>query len=65
MGQRKRRIGRYELKRKLGSGANSVVRLAIDIKTGEKKAIKVIKRGDVSDMSRIDVELKVQLVSSK
>jgi len=61
--QRKRRIGRYELKRKLGSGANSIVRLAINMETGEKKAIKVIKRGDVSDMSRVDVELKVPHVT--
>lgn len=59
---RKRRIGRYELKRKLGSGANSIVRLAINTETGEKKAIKVIKRGDVSDMSRVDVELKAMMM---
>ncbi len=60
--QRKRKIGNYELKRKLGTGANSTVRLGVNVATGEKRAVKIIKRGDVSDMSRLDVELKAMMM---
>eukprot|EP01105_Mastigella_eilhardi_P000482 TRINITY_DN1057_c0_g2_i2.p1 TRINITY_DN1057_c0_g2~~TRINITY_DN1057_c0_g2_i2.p1 ORF type:complete len:761 (+),score=219.60 TRINITY_DN1057_c0_g2_i2:167-2449(+) len=52
------RIGKYELKQKIGSGANAVVRLAIDTVTGQKKAVKIIAKGNVSDLSRLDVEIK-------
>lgn len=34
--------------------------LAIDKETREKKAIKIIPTGDVADMTRVDVEVKVR-----
>jgi len=58
----KGRIGKYVLQRKLGVGSNSVVRVGVDQETGKKYAIKIIKRGDVSDMSRVDTELKAMIM---
>eukprot|EP01087_Luapelamoeba_hula_P023610 TRINITY_DN870_c0_g3_i1.p1 TRINITY_DN870_c0_g3~~TRINITY_DN870_c0_g3_i1.p1 ORF type:complete len:633 (-),score=116.84 TRINITY_DN870_c0_g3_i1:717-2615(-) len=58
----KRYIGKYELKRKLGCGSNSIVRLGMNRESGQRKAIKIIKRGDVSDMSRVDTELKAMMM---
>jgi len=47
------------LKRKLGEGGQAVVRIGIDTETKARKAIKIIKKGDCSDLSRLDVEIKV------
>ncbi|KAH3732442.1 protein kinase [Pelomyxa schiedti] len=52
------RVGKYEFKQKLGKGSQAVVKMAIDTETGAKKAIKIAKKGNVSDMSRMDVEIK-------
>eukprot|EP00276_Gloeochaete_wittrockiana_P003571 CAMPEP_0184659198 /NCGR_PEP_ID=MMETSP0308-20130426/28714_1 /TAXON_ID=38269 /ORGANISM="Gloeochaete witrockiana, Strain SAG 46.84" /LENGTH=752 /DNA_ID=CAMNT_0027098847 /DNA_START=254 /DNA_END=2512 /DNA_ORIENTATION=+ len=55
-------IGKYQLCRTLGKGSYGVVRSAINKETGERKAIKIIKRGSVSDMSRLDVEIKAMMM---
>jgi Ca2+-binding EF-hand superfamily protein len=52
-------VGKYILKRKLGHGASGVVWLAFDSETKVQVAIKVIHKGDVSDMARVDCEIKV------
>jgi len=56
------RIGKYRLKRKIGKGASGVVWMGIDNDTQQKKAIKAIPVGDISDMSRLDVEIKAMLM---
>jgi serine/threonine protein kinase len=57
-------VGKYDLLRKLGSGSSGVVRLAIDrtSPTKRKKAIKIIPKGNVSNMSRIDTEIKAMMM---
>ena len=57
-------MGRYELRRKIGSGSSGVVKLAWDRKRSQKVAIKIIKKGDMSDMSRVDKEIQAMLVLS-
>lgn len=54
-------VGKYKLKRKLGSGSSGTVWLAVNTTTNEKKAIKVIKKSEVHDMNRVDVEIKVYI----
>lgn len=55
-------VGKYKLKRKIGEGASGVVWLAFNTETKAYKAIKAMKKGDVSDMSRVDVEIKAMLM---
>ena len=57
-----RMVGKYVIGRKLGKGAVGVVHIATDINTGEKKAIKIIPRGDCSDLSRLDTEIRVMMM---
>jgi len=52
----------YTLKAKLGKGSKGVVRLAVDHKTGERKAIKIVQKGDISDLSRLDTEIKAMMM---
>lgn len=52
----------YVLSRKLGVGATGVVRLARHRDSHVRKAIKIIHRGDVTDMSRLDTEIKAMLL---
>lgn len=52
-------MGKYLLKRKLAKGSSGVVWMAIHTETKEKKAVKVIHKGDVSELSRVDTEIKV------
>lgn len=52
------RIGDYELGRTIGRGSSGVVRLAMHVGTREKVAIKIIKKGKCSDMSRLDREIQ-------
>ncbi|KAL9656345.1 hypothetical protein ABK040_005111 [Willaertia magna] len=52
-------IGDWKMTHVLGRGSYGVVRLAHHIDDyNEKRAIKVIKRGNVSDMSRLDTEIQ-------
>lgn len=39
-------IGRYQLQRTLGTGANSKVKLGIHMDNGHKSAIKILKKSD-------------------
>mmetsp|Transcript_62919 Transcript_62919/g.150547 ORF Transcript_62919/g.150547 Transcript_62919/m.150547 type:complete len:926 (+) Transcript_62919:90-2867(+) len=55
-------IGPYCFKRTLGKGAEGVVKLAINTQTGEKKAIKIIKKGNIAEMSRVDVEVEAMVM---
>lgn len=55
----KKRLGKYLMKRIIGKGASGEVWLAIDTEKRINKAIKVIKKGDVSMLSRVDTEIKV------
>ncbi len=55
-------IGNYKFKRKLGCGASGSVCLAQNVETRDKRAIKTIKKGDCSGLSRVDVEIKAMLM---
>eukprot|EP01088_Endostelium_zonatum_P011809 TRINITY_DN25972_c0_g1_i1.p1 TRINITY_DN25972_c0_g1~~TRINITY_DN25972_c0_g1_i1.p1 ORF type:complete len:772 (-),score=214.86 TRINITY_DN25972_c0_g1_i1:56-2371(-) len=56
-------IGKYNLKQKLGAGASGVVHLAVTSREQSvTKAIKIIRRGDVSELSRLDTEIKALLM---
>eukprot|EP00741_Cyanophora_paradoxa_P008532 tig00001339_g8257.t1 len=55
-------IGDYQLARTLGKGSYGVVRTAVNRRDGGRKAMKIIKRGSVSDMSRLDVEIKAMML---
>jgi hypothetical protein len=55
-------IGKYTIGRKIGQGAVGSVHLAIETATGEKKAAKIIPRGDCSDLSRLDTEIRIMLM---
>lgn len=61
-GDESHRIGKYQLKRIIGKGSSGVVWLGMDTEKKVRKAIKVIPIGDVSDMSRVDVEIKAMLM---
>lgn len=52
-------VGKYKLKRKLGSGSSGTVWLALNVASNEKKALKVINKSQAQDMNRVDVEIKV------
>ena len=52
------RIGDYELGRTIGRGSSGVVRRAIHVETRQKVAIKIIKKGKCSDLSRLDREIQ-------
>jgi len=55
-------IGPYRLIRKLGKGAEGVVKLGINKETGMKKAVKIIKKGNIASMSRVDTEIEAMVV---
>ncbi|KAA8493817.1 Serine/threonine-protein kinase BRSK2 [Porphyridium purpureum] len=58
-------VGPYELGRVLGMGSSGVVRAAIHVDTHERFAIKIIKQGKCSEMSRLDREMEaLQSVSN-
>lgn len=61
-GEENTRVGKYQLKRVIGKGSSGVVWLGLDLEKKVRKAIKVIPIGDVSDMSRVDVEIKAMLM---
>lgn len=52
------RIGDYELGRTIGRGSSGVVRFAVHVETRQKVAIKIIKKGKCSDLSRLDREIQ-------
>jgi len=49
----------YEFKEELGSGAYGVVYLAIDRKTGEKRAIKAMNKDQIDDKEALENELAI------
>eukprot|EP01095_Lingulamoeba_sp_RSL-Kostka_P004361 TRINITY_DN1551_c0_g1_i2.p1 TRINITY_DN1551_c0_g1~~TRINITY_DN1551_c0_g1_i2.p1 ORF type:complete len:819 (+),score=273.23 TRINITY_DN1551_c0_g1_i2:81-2537(+) len=56
-------IGCYEFQWKLGEGSAGCVHAAVHKQTNKSVAIKVIPKGeDVSDLSRIDTEIKAMLM---
>lgn len=55
-------IGKYVLARVLGQGTFGVVRLGIHRETGARCAIKIVSKGNVNDMNRVDVEIRAMLV---
>ncbi len=50
------------LVRKLGKGAEGVVKLGINKQTGVKKAVKIIKKGNIASMSRVDREIEAMVM---
>lgn len=58
------RIGDYELGRTIGRGSSGVVRLAFHVEKRQRFAIKIIKKGKCSDLSRLDREIQ-SLMSAK
>ena len=54
-----RTAGKYAIGKKIGQGAMGVVHVAKDTTTGIRKAVKIIKRGDCADLSRLDTEIRV------
>ena len=57
-----RSVGKYVIGRKIGQGAVGTVHVATEMNTGERKAIKIIKRGDCADLSRLDTEIRVMMM---
>eukprot|EP00871_Galdieria_phlegrea_P003675 jgi/Galph1/4308/GphlegSOOS_G2958.1 len=49
----------YELSHVLGYGSQGVVRCATKMSTGDRFAVKLVKRGKCSDLSRLDREIHV------
>lgn len=47
------------MKRKLGTGSSGTVWLAINTENHQKKAIKCVKKTSITDMTQVDVEIKV------
>ncbi|KAG2389195.1 hypothetical protein C9374_014595 [Naegleria lovaniensis] len=60
-------IGDWKMTHILGRGSYGVVRYAHHVDDyNEKRAIKIIKRGNVSDMSRLDIEIQaMQMLKHK
>lgn len=56
------RIGVWDLTHILGEGSYGTVMCAVNSETGERRAIKRIKRGTVSDMSRLDIEIQAMMM---
>lgn len=52
------RIGDYELGRTIGRGSSGVVRLAFHVEKRKRFAVKIIKKGKCSDLSRLDREIQ-------
>lgn len=52
------RIGDFELGRTIGRGSSGVVRFAVHVETRQKVAVKIIKKGKCSDLSRLDREIQ-------
>lgn len=50
-------VGEWKLTHTLGEGSYGIVKLAQHVETKTKRAVKKIKRGTVSDMSKLDVEI--------
>lgn len=57
------RIGNYELGRTIGLGTSGVVRAAFNMETREKFAMKIIKKGFLSDLSRLDTEIQAMMLT--
>lgn len=51
------RVGDYELGRTIGRGSSGIVRLATHVPTRAQYAIKIIKKGNCSALSRLDREI--------
>lgn len=51
------RVGDYELGRTIGRGSSGIVRIGIHVTSRAKVAIKIIKKGNVSEQSRLDREI--------
>lgn len=51
------RVGDYELGRTIGRGSSGIVRLATHVPTRSQYAIKIIKKGNCSALSRLDREI--------
>eukprot|EP00179_Madagascaria_erythrocladioides_P009103 CAMPEP_0198310596 /NCGR_PEP_ID=MMETSP1450-20131203/2618_1 /TAXON_ID=753684 ORGANISM="Madagascaria erythrocladiodes, Strain CCMP3234" /NCGR_SAMPLE_ID=MMETSP1450 /ASSEMBLY_ACC=CAM_ASM_001115 /LENGTH=982 /DNA_ID=CAMNT_0044013439 /DNA_START=634 /DNA_END=3582 /DNA_ORIENTATION=+ len=57
-------IGDYELGRTLGRGSSGIVRSAVHVDTKMKFAAKIIKKGNCSDLSKLDREIQsIQIMS--
>ncbi|ELP89168.1 hypothetical protein EIN_485600 [Entamoeba invadens IP1] len=52
-----RLVGDYELQRKLGEGSEGCVRLAINRRTGEKKAIKIFNKNSQINLEHLENEI--------
>lgn len=51
-------IGDYELGRSLGNGSSGIVRSAFHVESKQTFAAKIIKKGNCSDLSRLDREIQ-------
>lgn len=54
-----KQIGDWIIGHTLGEGSYGVVKLAINTKNGEKRAVKIIKETNVSNLSKLDSEVQV------
>ncbi|CAN8066351.1 unnamed protein product [Agarophyton chilense] len=52
------RVGDYELGRTIGRGSSGVVRYALHVESRKKVAVKIIKKGKCSELSRLDREIQ-------
>jgi len=55
-------IGPYRLTRTLGKGAEGVVKLGVNTESGEKKAVKIIRKGNIAALSRVDTEVEAMVM---
>jgi serine/threonine protein kinase/Ca2+-binding EF-hand superfamily protein len=51
-------IGNYELGRTIGRGSSGVVRLGVNVETHEKFAVKIVRKGQCTDMCCVDREIQ-------
>lgn len=56
------RLQGFRLARRLGKGANGEVRLAVDLKTGARKAVKIVPKRDMAHLSSLDTEITAMMI---
>lgn len=56
------RLKGFRLARRLGKGANGEVRLAVELKTGARKAVKIVPKRDMAHLSSLDTEITAMMI---
>lgn len=56
------RLKGFRLARRLGKGANGEVRLAVELKTGIRMAVKIVPKRDMAHLSSLDTEITAMML---